>query len=186
MLYLLTSSFIAGIFLGTLLPLTLTNPVLFFVFCGLLTTVSLIRESRITKLSMCVLLLFVGVWRYQLMLPKDESGWIQSLNDVAEVTFTGQVMTDPERGEGTQKMEVGRLRREGGTALRGMALIKTRRLPEYSYGDEIEVTGNLKTPSEFEDFSYRQYLATQGVYSLVDYPKIRSYHLETVTASTLY
>ena len=180
MFYLLTSSFIGGVFLGSLLPLALPTTVLLFVFCGLLTIVSLIRESRVTKLSMCVLLLFVGMWRYQSVQLKNLSEWIQSLNDGAEITLTGQVVADPERGEGTRKMEVGYLRMEdgrgktdNGAVLKGKVLVKTRRYPEYFYGDEIKVTGKLETPPEFEDFSYRQYLATQGIYSLMDYPEIK-------------
>jgi competence protein ComEC len=36
---------------------------------------------------------------------------------------------------------------------------------DWQYGDRVMLRGNLETPSESEDFSYRGYLAQQGVYS---------------------
>jgi competence protein ComEC len=81
-------------------------------------------------------------------------------------------VSDPEKGEGVQKLEAGKWKMEDGTALEGKALIKARRYPEYHCGDEVKIVGHLRTPPEFEDFSYRQYLATQGIYSLMDYPEI--------------
>ena len=35
----------------------------------------------------------------------------------------------------------------------------------WKYGDRLQIRGHLETPPEFEDFSYREYLAQQGVYS---------------------
>lgn len=172
MLYLLTASFIVGIFLGSLLPVTVSTTVLLFVSVGLLTIVSLIREPTVLKISTCVMLLFVGVWRYQSVQPAGNSLWIQSLNDGPEVSLTSQIVSDPEVVGNTQRLEVGSWRMEDGTTLEGRALVKTRRYPEYHYGNEIKIVGRLETPPEFEEFSYRNYLATQGIYSLMDYPKI--------------
>lgn len=45
--------------------------------------------------------------------------------------------------------------------LRVNAGIRTR----YRYGDTLRVTGRLTTPPDFEDFSYREYLARRGVHS---------------------
>lgn len=36
---------------------------------------------------------------------------------------------------------------------------------QWRYGDGVELLGRLRTPSETEEFSYREYLARQGVYS---------------------
>jgi len=38
---------------------------------------------------------------------------------------------------------------------------------EYRYGDRLRVTGALQTPPIFDSFSYRDYLAGQGVYALL-------------------
>ena len=183
MLYLLTTSFILGILFGSLLPIVLPTTVLFFVSLGLFTIVISFRhEAFVVKLGTCVLLLVLGAWRYQSVQPSDTSVWIQSLNDGLEVTLTGQVVGDPERVGVVQRLEAGKLRlapppaRGGSEAdvqeLRGKILVRTHRFPEYRYGDEIKITGRLETPPEFEDFSYRDYLATRGIYSLISRPEM--------------
>ncbi len=172
MLYLLTASFIIGIFLGSLFPIVWPTPVLLFVSGGLITIVVLFRrESVVVKLGMCALLFFLGAWRYQSVQPSDTSVWVQSLNDGSEITFIGQIVADPERVGETQRLEIGRLK-VADRELRGKVLARAHRYPEYSYGDEVTVIGKLETPPEFEDFSYRDYLATRGIYSLISRPKI--------------
>jgi len=54
----------------------------------------------------------------------------------------------------------------------GRVLVNTRRYPEYRYGDKLKVTGKLKTPVEFEDFNYKDYLIKDGIYSVIYWPKI--------------
>jgi competence protein ComEC len=179
MFYLLTSSFIVGIFLGSLLSLTPTTTAFLFVFVGLFTIVILFRsEPFVVKLGTSVLLLVFGAWRYQLAQPSDSTAWVQSLNDGSEVVLTGQIVADPERVGDVQRLEVGCLKMEDGgrktdeeRILKGKVLIRTHRYPEYHYGDEIEIIGRLETPPEFEDFSYRNYLATRGIYSLMNRPE---------------
>ncbi|MFQ6000577.1 MAG: DNA internalization-related competence protein ComEC/Rec2, partial [Anaerolineae bacterium] len=48
------------------------------------------------------------------------------------------------------------------------------RYPGYAYGDLLEIEGELETPPEFESFSYKDYLARQGIYTLLRYPQIDS------------
>ncbi len=173
MLYLLTTSFIIGIFLGSLLPVTFPTTALLFVLIGLLTIVVLFRrEPLVFRLSTCVLLLVAGIWRYQSVQPTSDSTWIQSLNDGPEITLLGQIVGDPERLGAKQRLETGGLRLEDGAVLKGKILVNARRYPEYRYGNEIEIVGRPETPPELEDFSYRNYLATKGIYSLIDYPEI--------------
>ena len=52
-------------------------------------------------------------------------------------------------------------------------LITTAKYPQYRYGDKIEVTGTLKEPAVFEDFNYREYLAKDGIYAVMYFPKIK-------------
>jgi competence protein ComEC len=57
----------------------------------------------------------------------------------------------------------------GGETLRqeldGLALARVASGGDWRYGDRIAVSGELETPPEDEQFSYRDYLARQGVYS---------------------
>ena len=50
-----------------------------------------------------------------------------------------------------------------------MALVRADRYPQRCYGDRVLVEGLLETPPVFEEFSYREYLARQGIHSLIRY-----------------
>ncbi|GAB5490650.1 MAG: DNA internalization-related competence protein ComEC/Rec2 [Phototrophicaceae bacterium] len=50
----------------------------------------------------------------------------------------------------------------------GLVLVNAPRLTELAYGDRIRVTGELSTPAVYDTFSYADYLARQGVFSLMD------------------
>jgi competence protein ComEC len=47
----------------------------------------------------------------------------------------------------------------------GSVLVRLREGENWQYGDRVMVRGELESPPEFEDFSYRNFLAQQGVYS---------------------
>jgi len=49
----------------------------------------------------------------------------------------------------------------------GKLLITANRFPVYSYGDNLKITGKLQEPVEFESFSYKNYLARHGIYSVM-------------------
>jgi competence protein ComEC len=54
----------------------------------------------------------------------------------------------------------------------GATLIQVPRYPAYRYGDVLKITGKLEAPPQFEDFDYKSYLARQGIYSVIYYPKV--------------
>ncbi len=53
--------------------------------------------------------------------------------------------------------------------VRGTLLARIERGGDWEYGDRIAVTGALKTPGESETFSYRDYLARQGIYAYIPF-----------------
>jgi competence protein ComEC len=52
-------------------------------------------------------------------------------------------------------------------SVHGAARLRGARYPLYAYGDRLRVHGELETPSEGEDFSYRDYLARKNIYSYI-------------------
>ncbi len=56
--------------------------------------------------------------------------------------------------------------------VRGRALVYAPRLEPWSYGDRVQAAGRLETPPVFETFSYRDYLAGQGIHSLMRDPRV--------------
>lgn len=57
-------------------------------------------------------------------------------------------------------------------AVQGVVLVRAARYPAWAYGDRLQLRGRLETPPIFADFSYRDYLARQGVHSLMRRPRI--------------
>ncbi len=49
----------------------------------------------------------------------------------------------------------------------GLIQASVPRYLEYRYGDSLDLTGQLEEPPVLEDFSYKDYLARQGVYALL-------------------
>ncbi|HXZ30217.1 MAG TPA: ComEC/Rec2 family competence protein, partial [Dehalococcoidia bacterium] len=54
----------------------------------------------------------------------------------------------------------------------GTALVQIPRYPAYHYGDVLNVAGKLETPQPFDNFDYKTYLARQGIYSVIYYPRV--------------
>jgi competence protein ComEC len=42
----------------------------------------------------------------------------------------------------------------------------------FRYGDRLRLNGELRSPADSGSFSYRQYLARQGVYAEINYPRV--------------
>jgi competence protein ComEC len=57
------------------------------------------------------------------------------------------------------------------TEVSGLILARVFSDGDWHYGDRVVLRGELQTPPEGEEFSYRDYLARQGVYSYMRYPQ---------------
>lgn len=86
-----------------------------------------------------------------------------------QVTVTGYVSSYPLVKEERQRLEVTiqTLVKGGVThAVHGELRLSTAPRQPYTYGQPLVLHGKLVTPPDFEDFSYREYLARKGVHSL--------------------
>ena len=122
------------------------------------------------------LLILGGVWRYEQARPPTEPGGVAAFNDGPAVRFRALVSDEPdERGRSARiRLSVREVRRgDAWEKTSGGVLMRRSPLPRYRYGDLLEVEGKLKTPPVLEDFDYRDYLARQGVRSLISYPRVR-------------
>jgi len=63
-------------------------------------------------------------------------------------------------------------------------LVTTNRYPRYNYGDKLHVKGEIKRPAVFEDFDYREYLAKDGIYSVMYWPQIEK--IDSGCGNSLY
>lgn len=92
-------------------------------------------------------------------------------NSAPQVTVRGYVSSYPLFEDTTQKMNVWVQQilladRSEWVAVNGEVALKTENFVHYKYGDPVELRGRLTTPNDFEDFSYREYLARKNIHSL--------------------
>ena len=122
----------------------------------------------------------LGGWRFQVSLPDfTDPHFIASHNDNAErISLTGVVVSFPDvRDNFTYvRLSAEDLRPYGTTtqhtSVYGLVLVRLEAGENPQYGDRLLLHGYLETPPEAEDFSYRDYLARQGVYSYLNTPRV--------------
>jgi len=135
------------------------------------------RRSAVALLwaAMAAALLVGGAWLYQASLPSSEPQGIALHNDGPAVRFRAVVSGEPdERGSSLRlRLSAREVLVDGRwQSTSGGILIRSGLFPRYNYGDLLEVNGKLETPPEFEDFDYRDYLARQGIGSIINYPRL--------------
>ena len=170
----LSSAWLVGTYIGSILKL----PSLFCLF-GLVPLFGLLFTRRYRKpiilASLCIFL-FVGaaVYAYASLYNVDESN-IRFYNDTGTVELKGVISQMPDvRDKSTQlTLEVQEINLENSwQEVSGKVLVTVYRYPEYQYGDLVDITGELETPLNFEDFDYKGYLEHQGIYAVIYYPKV--------------
>jgi len=179
--------FIVGIFSGSIIPIPQPYLLGFLLFSVLVVLVSLLKKKKtIGIIILCFVIFMLGSWCYQ------KSDFNIKNNDLTdyngkEVLISGKILTEPDVRLNTvqltidvQKIAIG----ENIFPVTGKVLVKTDKYPEYDYADVLIIRGSLKESAallgeprpvgreEFEDFNYKDYLSRQGVFSLMDWPKI--------------
>lgn len=181
-------SFIGGIFLSSFLKISqlLTSGILIL---GLIFISVLWHYKKLAVAGFCILFLILGIWRCQSAELKILNSELKKYNDLGQkITLTGIVSGEPDVREKIIKLRIENLKLappqnevsgaelgidDGGeNDVPAAVLVTTGRYPEYKYGDKLEITGFLKTPENFEDFNYKNYLAKDGIYSVMNYPEI--------------
>lgn len=111
----------------------------------------------------------LGGLRYQLSLPKIDAFHIAWYNDRDyDLLITGTLAEPPDYRDTYTNL---RLHVEavdtgsGDLPVKGLLLVRILPNETYEYGEWIRLRGKLVTPPENEEFSYRDYLAGQGIHS---------------------
>jgi competence protein ComEC len=118
--------------------------------------------------------LCLGAMRYQLSLPEIAPGHIAWYNDQeSKFTIEGLVEAPPDvRDEYTNlRVRAEQLHPADSllfTPVSGDLLARVPPGGGWRYGDRVRLWGYLETPGENETFSYRDYLAHQGIHSVLD------------------
>jgi competence protein ComEC len=160
-------SFIGGIFLSSFFDISRT-----ILFGFSLIGISLISifwgRWKFAVAGFCVLFLVFGIWRHQIVESRAIDSDFKEYNDSGQkVSLIGMVAAEPDIRQTHSKLAIG-----GIDGFDGKILITVDKYPEYRYGDRLKITGKLETPQEFEDFNYRDYLAKEGIYSVVYHAEV--------------
>lgn len=158
-----------ALFLGLVALFLLRNP-----NDGLAQDIS--RQNLWRTVALCGIALTLGAGRMWLSYPRLGPESLGSYNDQGFVTIEGLIIEAPDVRDThvNLRVRVERIFLSDGSerAVNGIALVQAPRVADYRYGFPVRITGELNTPPEFDDFSYRDYLARQGVYSLVQYAAV--------------
>ncbi len=117
-------------------------------------------------------MLCLGGARYTISLPVIDESHVAYYNDTgATVGLIGVVTDEPDVRDTYVNLRVAveRITFHDGSSqpVGGTVLAMTDRFPVIPYGTQVTVNGRLATPPEDEDFSYKDYLARQGVHSMI-------------------
>lgn len=171
----LAIAWMSGIFLARWL--TLPWPVLLWLALPGAGALILYRHRpQPRQAALLWLALLAGALRCQLAQPSFTASDLAYYNDLPHpVALTGLVADAPDTRDSVLYLHLRAetLTLQGTTRpVHGEALVRLPRYPEYRYGDRLRLVGRLETPPVFEDFSYRDYLARRGVYTLIRRPTV--------------
>lgn len=130
------------------------------------------RDSILRLVHICLLIFLLGAMRYTIALPPSE--WkatdLAFYNERGSMLLIGDVIDSPEQRDRTThiRLAVTRVRADNvWHDVTGLALVQAPRETDARYGDQIQLFAEPQTPPVFDDFSYKDYLARQGIHSLV-------------------
>jgi competence protein ComEC len=143
-----------------------------------------LHRRRALLFVLCLTVLLLGILRYDSTVASIDSNDLRFYNDMGAMQVKGVVASDPEPANNriafrfdAREIQAGEEWREvSGTALvyaprlipaDSLPAGVTREPPYYRYGDLLRIDGILQTPPEFEDFDWRDYLAHQGIHTLI-------------------
>ena len=179
----LSLAFIAGIILASQVSLTYDT---WLILAGVFLLLALrpkkpaelLRLS--TKTYLIIILSFVsfciGGWRYQINIPKIDAFHISWYNDREyDLLVTGTLAEPPDYRDTytnlhlkVEAVDTG----SGDLPVEGELLVRVFPNETYEYGERVRIRGKVITPPENEEFSYREYLARQGVHSYMSQTEV--------------
>ncbi|NOT04270.1 MAG: DUF4131 domain-containing protein [Anaerolineales bacterium] len=128
--------------------------------------------------AFALIFFFFGAWWFQFRQPTIDAFQIAFYNDRDyEMLVTGTLAEPPDYRDAYTNL---RLKVEaldsgsGDLPVSGLLLVRVPQNQTYEYGQRVRVRGSLKTPPEDEEFSYRDYLARDGVYSYMSIAEVTS------------
>ncbi len=133
-------------------------------------------NRRVQLIWLSALFAILGGVRYLLSVPHFDQNSLSTYNNTGVVSVEGVTDADPDVRDTylNLRIQAAQLKLPDGTErpIEGTLLTRPARPAEFKYGDRVRVTGELAAPPEFATFSYKDYLARQGIYAMIDRPRM--------------
>jgi len=156
--------FIFGIFIESIFNLSQILICIFLIMGIVLIFINLFFcKKYFLILGFCILFFILGILRMQISEFNIEDNELKKFND-KEVSLIGAIYGEPDIRDNYQKLKV--------KINNNIILVTTNRYPEYNYLDKIKIEGKLEEPIEDDEFSYKNFLMKDGIYSVMFFPKI--------------
>jgi len=169
-IYICGLSFLAGVVLGRFINLNW----LWFYGLAILGMIVFIlsRRGKVGKiLGLMIIFLSIGLWRWQVSWPiinQEHIAWYANKT----VTVAAQVSQEAEQRNHYQQVTV-KVRQVNDQPVAGKLLVFLPLYPEYHYGDNLRLIGEIARPRPYNDFSYDNYLARYNIYAISSYPQVQ-------------
>lgn len=170
----LASAWLAGIWTASVYPLPWQGAVVISL-SALGTGLVWRRQRAFFVTGTCLAAILLGQIRYQTALPAQGPASLSFYNGIGNLETQGWVSAEPDVRDRTinLRIEVSGVKVEGDwRQVRGTALAVVPRYPKHGYGEVLRLTGKLEAPEPFTGFDYPSYLARQGVYSTMAFPRV--------------
>jgi len=175
----ITLAWLIGIWLASRLAL----PTLALGVATVIAVVGIILTRRVPRprwLFVLALAAMLGALRYNLAQPRFDSTSLATYNDQQKsVIVEGVIVGEPDARDAYTNLRVeadhlliSNLSNAITRTVRGLVLVQAPPFTDFRYGDRVRAEGRLETPTDSGDFSYREYLARQGVYSIMSRPRV--------------
>lgn len=128
------------------------------------------HARNLRRLSLCLIAGGLGMLHHAGALQPFRSDQLAFYNDLGTAVLEGVVSAPPERREKALRFRLSAQRWTRGEVERqvqGEALVYADRYADVRYGDRLLVRGAPQTPPIFDVFSFRDFLARQGVHTII-------------------
>jgi competence protein ComEC len=139
---------------------------------------ALTGATRRLPTALLAVVFLLGGWRLGATQPDISPEHTAHYNDRGTVQLVGIVVDAPDPRDNGLNLTVAvtslRPLEAASTQVKpltvtGKVLVQVPPGEDWRYGDRLQITGELQTPYEGADFSYRDYLARNGIHSLMSY-----------------
>ncbi len=134
------------------------------------------KDSRARLIWFSVLAAVLGGIRFSISVPHFDQNSLSTYNDLDTVTVEGVIDADPDVRDTYLNLRVNADRLvmpdKSVRPIQGTVLVRPSRPAEFQYGERVQVKGQLSATPEFPTFNYADFLARQGVYSMIDRPQV--------------